>query len=265
MIWRGGIVCVDRLMEIEFMKCTTEELAERILTENFNSKLPLDDINRVYWGVNPAYLYRGLKYYPEYIAALKRSKNVYIDGSSILLFHNLFKAKHEKVPQRSATTDLFPILLKKNYVYGRRIFLLGSTEQNVHKVYEKYRDCNLVGFHHGYFEKNGIENERIIKKINDADTEILFVGFGNPLQEEWILTNLTKISAPVIIPCGGLFDHYSVYKRAPKIIINLGLEWFWRLCQDKFSKTRLKQVKESVMFFITCINAEFQRDKSVRK
>lgn len=255
----------DNFLGIKLMKYSTNKLAEIILTKNFISKISPNDLNRVYWGVNPAYLYRGFKYFPEYIKVLRKSENVYVDGQSIVFLYNLFKKENERIPERSATTDLFPKILELNTIYKRRIYLLGSKEENVRKVYENYKMFNIVGYHNGYFDKDGLENEEVINEINDLKIDILFVGFGNPLQEKWILRNLEKIKASVIIPCGGLFDHYSVYRRAPKVYIHLGLEWLWRLVEDRFSKYRRTQVKESILFFVGYFFGRFSMEENTEE
>ena len=60
---------------------------------------------------------------------------------------------------------------------------------------------------------------------------MLFVCLGCPAQEKWIYTNRKKLGGVVLfLALGGSLDGYSGnVKRAPKIFIKLGLEWFYRL------------------------------------
>lgn len=104
----------EKFLGINLLKSSTKEIAKNILIENFNNNISDNNFDRVYWGINPAYLYRGIKYYPEYINALKNSKNVYVDGQSILFVYNFFRKKENKIKERSSTTDLFPLILKLN-------------------------------------------------------------------------------------------------------------------------------------------------------
>lgn len=51
------------------------------------------------------------------------------------------------------------------------------------ETFLRYKEYNIIGYHNGFFNKKGEENKQIIEKINNLDTDILFVGLGNPLQE----------------------------------------------------------------------------------
>ncbi|EKD86625.1 MAG: hypothetical protein ACD_37C00210G0003 [uncultured bacterium] len=61
-------------------------------------------------------------------------------------------------------------------------------------------------------------------------SDILFVAFGSPKQEEWIHENLSKLNVRVAIGVGGAFDFVSGgVPRAPKFVRSIGLEWLFRL------------------------------------
>ena len=49
-----------------------------------------------------------------------------------------------------------------------------------------------IATHHGYFDKasHSIENQRVIEVINAFRPQILVLGFGMPLQEQWITENM---------------------------------------------------------------------------
>lgn len=110
------------------------------------------------------------------------------------------------------------------------IFILGSTqaslEEAIKQLKEKYNDINIAGYHDGYFKND----QEIIKLINNAKTDILFVALGSPKQEYWIYNNEEKLNVKVAIGVGGSFDVISGrYKRAPQWMINASLEWLYRL------------------------------------
>ncbi|MDI3473268.1 MAG: N-acetylglucosaminyldiphosphoundecaprenol N-acetyl-beta-D-mannosaminyltransferase [Thermotogaceae bacterium] len=231
---------------IKVLTATLNELVDMIF---FDVDHPQKGLDRVYWGINPAYLYRGKRYYSEYIQVLRNSSRVYVDGFSILLLWNYFKRMHPKIPERVATTDLFPVILEKNRHLKKRIFLLGSEENVVRKVFDEFKSFGIVGYHNGYFRKE--ENDFIINCINQLKVDILFVGLGNPKQERWIIENIDRLQTRVIIPCGGLFDHYAKYRKAPDFFRKHGLEWIWRLWESRFSSYRLKQVRESILYVLS--------------
>ena len=119
-----------------------------------------------------------------------------------------------------------------------RVFMLGGktgvAEAAMSALSEKYGNVNFVGCADGYFKKDGEENEKIIEKINVSCADILYVCLGAPTQEKWIYNNRSKLtSVKLMLALGGSLDGYSgAVKRAPRIFIKLGLEWFYRLLCD---------------------------------
>ncbi len=103
---------------------------------------------------------------------------------------------------------------------------------------EKY-NTHIVGTHHRYFNEE--EEKQILSEIKTLKPDILLVCFGMAKQEKWIYKHRdlpVKISAGV----GGSIDHFAGrMKRAPKIFIKLGLEWFYRLLRYRQFE-RMKQL-----------------------
>ncbi len=121
---------------------------------------------------------------------------------------------------------------------GRRIYFLGGKPDvaalAAKKLREKYPDFAPVGMHDGYFQKTGEENDRVIAEINEAAPDILFVCLGVPAQERWIDANRDRLpTVRVALGLGGSLDSYAgTVKCAPKLFIDLGLEWFYRLIKQ---------------------------------
>lgn len=161
---------------------------------------------------------------------------VYVDGMGIIYAQKLLKLPYAQ--ERIATTDLFPALVDylNGHYSGIRIFLLGGEKDTAERVKsnfrEKYRNVQIVGTHHGYFNKIE-ESNKIIDCINSRNIQILFVGLGNPVQEKWVKNNFDALKVNTIITCGGLFDYYSNnVKRAPLLWQKTGFEWLYRLVQE---------------------------------
>ena len=129
-------------------------------------------------------------------------------------------------------------MVKYSNESGAKIFFLGGkpgiAEAARDKLLETYPTAKFVGTHDGYFKKEGEESDRVIEEINASCADILYVCLGVPVQEKWILANRNKLtSVKLCLALGGSLDGYSGnVKRAPKLFIKLGLEWFYRLiCQ----------------------------------
>ncbi len=118
------------------------------------------------------------------------------------------------------------------------VFLMGGkpgvADEAKEKLLEKYPGAKIAGSYHGYFKKDGEENDGVVKMINGSGAEVLFVCIGSPAQEKWIAANRERLpGVKVLMGLGGSLDIYSgTAKRAPKIFIKLGLEWFYRLLKE---------------------------------
>ena len=118
------------------------------------------------------------------------------------------------------------------------VFLMGGkpgvADEAKEKLLEKYPGAQIAGSYHGYFKKEGEENDEVVKMINDSGAGALFVCIGSPAQEKWIAANRGKLpGVKVLMGLGGSLDIYSgTAKRAPKIFIKLGMEWFYRLLKE---------------------------------
>ena len=139
---------------------------------------------------------------------------------------------------KTAGYDLGLEVVRLSHEEGHRIYFLGGkpgiAEAARDKLLLTCPDAKFVGCHDGYFKKEGEESEAVIRAINEAAPDVLYVCFGVPAQEKWIAANRDKLpSVKLFLALGGSLDGYSGnFKRAPKIFIRLGLEWFYRLIKE---------------------------------
>jgi len=109
----------------------------------------------------------------------------------------------------------------------------GIAEKAKAKLQEKHPNLKVVGTHHGYFEKEGDENEKVVQEINSLKPDILIVGFGMPLQERWIRDNREKLDVGIIMTGGNCFTFLAGEEsRAPKWMHENGLEWLYRFLKE---------------------------------
>ncbi len=73
----------------------------------------------------------------------------------------------------------------------------------------------------------------VAQEIKNSGARMVFLAMGVPKQD-WLAWHFSrKLSDAVFIPVGGSFDVLSQLKpRAPKILVYLGLEWFWRFALE---------------------------------
>jgi len=90
-----------------------------------------------------------------------------------------------------------------------------------------------VAVHHGYFGKNGPDNDAVVERVNAFRPGLLLVGFGMPIQEEWIRDNRSRLDADGIFSMGACLDFYTGRTaRGPRWLTQFGLEWATRLVTE---------------------------------
>jgi exopolysaccharide biosynthesis WecB/TagA/CpsF family protein len=154
------------------------------------------------------------------------------DGIGVDICSVLFKGR--PFSENLNGTDFVPDLLS-DAAAGRSVFLLGAEPQWIEtssqKLAERFPNCKIVGSHHGFFGPNDVRG--LIAKINATSPDILLVGLGNPIQEQFIATYASQIDARVLIGVGAFLD-FTAGKvvRAPKLLRQIRAEWLFRLAQE---------------------------------
>lgn len=166
-----------------------------------------------------------------------------------------FRGKAASLSERVTGTDLMEKIIKKSSeksspLFQKKIFLLGAAErvaEKTKKIFEKkFPEIRITGCESRTPDKKDEEN--LIQKINDSQTEILFVAYGAPEQELWIARNLHKMpKVKIAIGVGGAFDFFAgIRKRAPKWMQKTGIEWLYRVIQEP---RRIKRIYNAVIKF----------------
>ncbi|QSB44316.1 WecB/TagA/CpsF family glycosyltransferase [Tsuneonella flava] len=138
-------------------------------------------------------------------------------------------------PENLNGTDLFPLICERAATEGVGLFLLGGlpgvADDTGAWACGQYPSLRIRGTQDGYFDKE--DEDTLVERINRSGAAILLVGFGVPLQEEWVARNRHRLEAPVVLSVGGLFDYYSGrIPRAPTPIRAMRCEWAWRLAME---------------------------------
>ena len=77
------------------------------------------------------------------------------------------------------------------------------------------------------------EDAAIIRDIDAARPDIVWVGLSTPKQERWMAAHLGRLQAPVMIGVGAAFDFLSGEKpQAPLWMQRNGLEWLYRAMSE---------------------------------
>lgn len=192
-----------------------------------------------------------------FMEIMNKGDLVVADGIGVVIGSKIIK---KPLPERVAGYDLVQNLFAKMKNTEHTAYFFGAApgiaEKARKKMNKQYPGLKVVGSHDGYFDE--AEEKKIIEEIQALKPSLLLVGLGAPKQEQWINANKDRLNVKLCIGVGGSFDVMSgTLKRAPKIFIKLGLEWFYRLISQP---TRIKRMMKLPLFLLVV----FKRRKEFR-
>jgi len=191
---------------------------------------------------------------PSYRKILEEASMVIPDGSGIVWALDVIaNVKTDRVTGIDTMTHLCELSKRK----GWKVYLLGAREDVAKKACENLRrnGVNVVGYHHGYFEKDG----EVIVEILSKKPDLLFVGMGVPKQERWIHEHFKKIPVRLAMGVGGSIDVVSGRKkRAPEFVQKMKLEWLYRFLQSPWNK---RKIPFQIMKFVFLVLRERKKRK----
>lgn len=116
----------------------------------------------------------------------------------------------------------------RHFYYGGKD---GVADLMAEKLKEQIPGLQVVGTYCPPFrELTASEDEQVVKMINDARPDFVWVGLGLLKQEAWIDSHLGRIHAPWMVGVGAAFDYHSgAVPWAPAFLRALGMEWVFRL------------------------------------
>lgn len=129
--------------------------------------------------------------------------------------------------------EIFKITSEKGY----RHFFYGSSQETLdlleEKLNENYPGIQIAGMYSPPFRPlTDEEDVAIIKMLNDAKADFVWIGLGAPKQENWMAAHQGKIDG-LMIGVGAGFDYFAGnIERAPEWMQKWNLEWVYRLIQD---------------------------------
>ena len=84
-----------------------------------------------------------------------------------------------------------------------------------------------------YRELSAAEDDEAAARIDRSGAQIVWVGIGQPRQEQWMARMRARLSAPMLVAVGAAFDfHAGLVPQAPPWMGRHGLEWTYRLARE---------------------------------
>ena len=121
---------------------------------------------------------------------------------------------------------------------GYKYFIFGDTEDTLQLLESKlstdFPGLRIVGLCSPPFRPlTPEEDASIVRAINEAQPDVLWVGLGMPKQEWWIHEHRGRLNVPVVVGAGASLKFLSgSVNRAPAWVSSWGFEWLWRLFQE---------------------------------
>ena len=147
----------------------------------------------------------------------------------------LTKLLPTSVPDKVAGPLFFQEFTRRAPSRGHSIFLLGSSEAVLAQMQANMRamapGVEIVGALSPPFAETFSEaqDEAMLKSIEAANPDALFVGLQAPKQELWLSKHHDRLRVPVRMGVGAAFDFTAgTKKHAPAWASKMGLEWFVR-------------------------------------
>ena len=178
--------------------------------------------------------------------ALSKGDYLIPDGASIVKACRWLRAKSQP-KERIAGWDLFVFEMQRLEGRGKKeegmkkgkVMFLGSSEKVLSLIRERaakdYPCLEVVTYSPPYKQEFSDEdNKAMIKAVNDADPDLLWIGMTAPKQEKWTYKHWNELN----IHChcgtiGAVFDFYAgTVKRAPLWWQEHSLEWLYRLIME---------------------------------
>ena len=113
--------------------------------------------------------------------------------------------------ERVAGSDLIFELSAQAALRGHRLFFLGGADgvaaEAAKRLCAQYPGLKIVGTECPPFREPTLDEETaLIERIHAVKPDILFVAFGQPKGERWIVRHLPKLTVPVSVQVGASLD-----------------------------------------------------------
>lgn len=172
--------------------------------------------------------------------ALTKGDVLIPDGASIVKACKWIGAKSQP-KERIAGWDLFSFEMStlNDNALKKRVMFMGSSEKVLSLIKEKaaevYPHLEIVTYSPPYKpEFSDEDNAAIIKAINEADPDLLWIGMTAPKQEKWTYSHWDELNIHCHVgTVGAVFDFFAgTYQRAPQWWQDHSLEWLYRLIKE---------------------------------
>lgn len=208
---------------------------------------------------NPEVLYTGLNNKELFKNFTSHKSLIIPDGVGVQISSKILKTP---VKEKIAGIELMKKILEKCEKTGESIYLLGASEENlkacVANIVRDFSKINIAGYHNGFFDLNN--PKEILEEIKEKKPMAIFVAMGCPRQENFIVKYMDELPCKIFMGVGGSFDVIAEkVNRAPKWMINIGMEWAYRVSKEPWRIKRLGSIPKFIGIVIKNRGKKYER------
>lgn len=182
----------------------------------------------------------------DFLSSLEEGDFLLPDGIALKLYaKKYFNLNLDNLNWTDFSEYIFQNIDKSDFnliLYWSKKDVIQKAQENISKKYDFE-----VYYYQDWYRDFDFEQ---IKNIWNDKINLMMVGLWTPLQEVWTKNNIENIKKYnlLVFTQGWTFDFWAGNeKRAPKIFINLKLEWLWRFITNP--KKNLSKVINSFYLF----------------
>lgn len=165
---------------------------------------------------------------------------------------------------RVTGSDLTPLLCLGDY----RVGLVGGRDDSAARAAERLRlrnaelDVGLIEAAEPAELTDPVRRAALIRRIADADLDLVFLGVGVPKQERLALELLQQLDHGVVLCVGATIDFLAgTVRRSPRWVRRSGLEWAYRIAVEP--RRMLGRYAAALPFFVWQVLRAVVRSHSV--
>ncbi|HEX4029766.1 MAG TPA: WecB/TagA/CpsF family glycosyltransferase [Terracidiphilus sp.] len=172
---------------------------------------------------------------PRFFEVLQKSDMNCPDGKPLVWYG---RSKAGRAVEQVCGPDFLPAFCEATTDLKLRHFFYGGADGVAAKaagmLQQRFPGTEIAGFYSPPFRALAAEEKQeVVRTINESRADVVWVCLGCPKQETWIDEFKDKLDVPVLLAVGLALDIVAgTRERAPSVMRRLGLEWFYRLCQE---------------------------------
>jgi len=190
-----------------------------------------------------------------------------IDGVGVVIAARIHR---KQIGERLPGIELMKELIQLASHGRLRVLLIGGKPnlavRLAHCYQQTYPQAKFLG-HYGIKNiKNPkeIEEKTIFSIVTEFEPHIVLAAFGSPEQELWLYRHRSLFKDCLCMGVGGAFDYLSgEIIRAPKFILKIGLEWFYRLIRQPWRWRRQMRLIKFIWLVLFSVILRKRSDRRI--